>query len=153
MSTRRFRLAAVLRVRRAQEDEARAELLRANLRLRAAREDRERTALRYRTLPASPGPVPRAVFVREQAASSLAASSVAAADQQVARAATDATGAFVAWSRAAQRVEALERLAQRRLEEALADEARAEASAVDDLVTARWTAEALVTGARRERVS
>lgn len=153
MTARRFRLATVLRVRQAQEDEARAELLRANLRLRAARDEQERTALRYRTVPTSAGAVPRAVFVREQAVSSLAASTLAAAGQRVARAADEVAGAHVAWSRAAQRVEALERLAQRRVEEALADEARAEASAVDDLVTARWTAAALPGTATGERAS
>ncbi len=149
MTSRRFRLATVLRVRRAQEDEARAELLRANLRLRAARDGHERTALRYRTLPTSTGTVPRSVFVRERAASGLAASTLAAAGQRVARAADEVAGAHVAWSRAAQRVEALERLARRRLDEALADEARAEASAVDDLVTARWTASARTAAGER----
>ncbi|HUZ10054.1 MAG TPA: flagellar FliJ family protein [Acidimicrobiales bacterium] len=140
MSSRRFRLATVLRVRRAQEESARAELLLGNLRMRDNDARRERSALRYRTVPVSTGTIPAAVFRREQATADLAAATLRAAEDRLSQSRAEVAGLTRSWADAAQRVEALERLARRRLGEVMAGEARAESAAVDDLVTARWIA-------------
>jgi flagellar protein FliJ len=140
MSSRRFRLASVLRVRKAQEESARLALLRGNRRLQQAATDRDRSEFRYRTVPVSEGAVPVSVFRREQVTADMAAASMAKAVHQESRARSDAALAQQRWSQAARRVEALERLARRRHDEVLADEARAESASVDDLVTARWIA-------------
>lgn len=144
MTTRPFRLATVLRVRRAQEKSARVDLLWGNRRLQEASGSRDRSALHYRTMPASPGPVPTSVFLREQAASDMAAATLTEANSRLARARAEASAAHSRWSLSARRVEALERLELRRRDEASADEARAEAATVDDLITARWIAAASV---------
>ena len=140
MSSRRFRLATVLRVRRAQEESARAELLLGNLAMRETAARRERAALRYRTVPVSTGTVPVSVYLREQASAALAAATLGEAQDLLSRSRVEVAGLARSWSDAARRVEALERLAHRRLGEVLAGEARAESSAIDDLVTARWIA-------------
>jgi len=150
VSGRAFRLASVLRVRHVQEEIARAELLRGNRVVQQAAVDRERSALHYRTLPVSTGSVPAPVFMREQALAGMAAATLMAADDHLVEARTHAEAAQRSWSEAAQRVEALERLAARRHEEVLAAEARTESASVDDLVTARWIAAESVATSERE---
>jgi flagellar export protein FliJ len=140
MSRRSFRLETVLRVRKAQEETARAELARENGEVRAAAAERDSAAERYRQVPVSSGAVAATVFQREAATADLAAASLLDARSHLSLAEAEAAVALRRWREAAQRVEALERLALRRLEEARAEEARHESAAVDDLVTARYIA-------------
>jgi flagellar export protein FliJ len=140
MSKRSFRLETVLRVRKAQEETARAELARENGEVRAAAAERDSAAERYRQVPVSSGAVAATVFQREAATADLAAASLLDARSHLSLAEAEAAVALRRWREAAQRVEALERLALRRLEEARAEEARHESAAVDDLVTARYIA-------------
>jgi flagellar export protein FliJ len=140
MSRRTFRLEAVLRVRRAQEETARAVLSRENARLVQAKAQRERCARRYRELPVSAGAVSESVFRREAATSDLAAATLLEANDALSLAEAEAAVALRAWRDAAQRVQALERLEARRLEEVLAEEARHETMTTDELVTSRYIA-------------
>jgi flagellar export protein FliJ len=153
MSSRRFRLASVLGVRRAQEESARLDLWRGNRRVQEATADRERSEFRYRTVPVSEGAIPASVFLREQVTAEMAAATLAEAVHQLSRARSDAALAQQRWSQAARRVEALERLARRRHDEVMADEARAESASVDDLVTARWIAAENADATNRGMVS
>jgi len=140
MSKRSFRLDTVLRVRKAQEETARAELARENREVRAAATERDNAAQRYREVPVSSGAVAASVFQREAATADLAAATLLDARSHLSLAEAEAAVALRQWREAAQRVEALERLELRRREEARAEEARQESSAVDDLVTARYIA-------------
>jgi flagellar FliJ protein len=133
-----FRLATVLRVRRAQEESARARLLRGNRRVQQAAESHDRSVLHYRMVPQSNGAVAATVFRRERAASDLAAATLAHAGTQLTSAQSQAAVARGQWQEAAQRVEALERLERRVQEDARVDAARTEANAVDELVTSRF---------------
>jgi flagellar FliJ protein len=137
-----FRLATVLRVRRVQEEQARAELLRGNRAAREAHRAWERSTEHYRNVPVSTGPVAAATFRREIAAADMAAATLATSAARLTSARAEAESAFGVWRQAAQRVEALERLEQRRRDEELAAESRRETAAVDELVTARFTAAA-----------
>jgi flagellar export protein FliJ len=140
VSKRSFRLETVLRVRKAQEETARAELARENGEVRAATAEVDDAAQRYRQVPVSSGAVAASVFQREAATADLAAASLLDARSHLSLAEAEAAVALRRWREAAQRVEALERLELRRLEEARVEEARHESAAVDDLVTARYIA-------------
>jgi flagellar export protein FliJ len=140
MSKRSFRLETVLRVRRAQEESARADLARENRQVHAATSGRDRAAQRYREVPVSSGAVAASVFQREAASADLAAATLLDAHSRLSLAEAEAAVALRQWREAAQRVEALERLELRRLEELRAEDARQESASVDDLVTARYIA-------------
>ncbi|MDA8291442.1 MAG: hypothetical protein M0Z33_07185 [Actinomycetota bacterium] len=133
-----FRLASVLRLRRAEEEQARERLQLANTRLRERILARDAEAARYRALVAR-APAEDADGLRtEMHTASLAAATVDAARRSVATAASDVALAQIEWQVAARRVEILERLDDRRRMEHLAEEGRAEVAVVDDLVTARF---------------
>jgi flagellar FliJ protein len=140
VSKRAFRLETVLRVRRAQEESARADLARENRQVQAASSGRDQAAQHYREVPVSSGPVAASVFQREAATADLAAATLLDAHVRLSLAEAQAAVALRQWREAAQRVEALERLELRRLEELRTDDARREAASVDDLVTARYIA-------------
>jgi flagellar export protein FliJ len=140
VSKRTFRLETVLRVRRAQEETARAELARENREVHSAATGRDTAAQRYREVPVSSGPVAVSVFQREAASADLAAATLLDAHTRLSLAEAQAAVALRQWREAAQRVEALERLELRRLEELRTDDARRESASVDDLVTARYIA-------------
>jgi flagellar export protein FliJ len=140
VSKRTFRLETVLRVRRAQEESAKADLARENRQVHEASAGRDQAAQRYREVPVSSGAVAASVFQREAASADLAAATLLDAHVRLSLAEAQAAVALRQWREAAQRVEALERLELRRLEEARADEARHETASVDDLVTARYIA-------------
>jgi flagellar protein FliJ len=140
VSKRSFRLDTVLRVRRAQEESARADLARENRQVQAASSGRDQAAQRYREVPVSSGPVAASVFQREAASADLAAATLLDAHVRLSLAEAQAAVALRQWREAAQRVEALERLEQRRLDEVRTEDARREAASVDDLVTARYIA-------------
>jgi flagellar protein FliJ len=133
----RFRLAAVLRVRQAEEEQAAEALRRANTRVRELLAVRDEEAARYRSLAVASGPMTATELRQERAVAALVADTVAAADQAAMTAAANAALAQVAWSEAARRVTVLERLDERRRAEHADDERRAEITEVDDLVTAR----------------
>jgi len=140
MSKRSFRLETVLRVRRAQEESARADLARGNRQVHAATSGRDQAAQRYREVPVSSGAVAASVFHREAASADLAAATLLDAHARLSLAEAEAAVALRQWREAAQRVEALERLELRRLEELRVEDARQESASVDDLVTARYIA-------------
>jgi flagellar FliJ protein len=140
MSRRAFRLETVLRVRKAQEESARADLSRENRQVHDAATGRDRTEQRYRAVPRSSGPVSSSVFQREVATADLAAASLVEANVRLSLAEAKAAVALRQWRAAAQRVEALERLEQRRLEELRLEDNRRETAATDELVTARYIA-------------
>jgi len=138
MTATRFRLEAVLRIRRVYEESARQQLFADNQRARAADAERERRAARYRSVPRSDAPVSPLAFRRERAVAELAAEALHAAETELASAIAQMALSRARWSDAAMRVEALERLERRHAEELHLDELRHELATVDDLVTARW---------------
>lgn len=134
----RFRLESVLRLRQAQEAQARDVLAAANAELRAALAARDAEARRYAGLPRPLGAMTADLLRQEHAAAALVAATLVHAQQVVSAAAARAAEAQVAWSAAAQRVAVLERLDERRRLEH-ADEARGrEIAEIDDLVTSRF---------------
>jgi flagellar biosynthesis chaperone FliJ len=136
-----FRLEAVLRARRAQEDAARQELARANLALVEAQQRADAEHARVRSLGAPTGIVDLLQDRQDRVWRSLAADTAHDARRRCEDLAVAAAVKQAAWREAAQRVAALERLdARRRAEHAVAV-ARAEAVAVDDLVTHRFDRE------------
>lgn len=142
MSRFRFRLEGVLRVRRAEESDARAALVTANVRLRQALEDRDRADVRYRQLLEGEERAGTfATFVRQRLEAGLSADRLELARRAATLAAGDAALAQVSWTKAARRVSVLERLEERRRVEHAEEENRAEVRAVDDLVAARWVSE------------
>ena len=139
MSRYRFRLETVLRVRRAEEFDAKATLLRANTRLRAALEARQRAQQRYRDVVESQsvsGSVEQ--LRRDRWHAEVAARALSEAQREAMRMAGEAALAQVDWAQAARRVAVLERLDLRRRAEHADRERRAEVGVVDDLVTARY---------------
>ncbi|HUY30727.1 MAG TPA: flagellar FliJ family protein [Acidimicrobiales bacterium] len=136
-----FRLAAVLRLRRAEEEHARGRLASANHRLRECILERDAQSERYRTIASVSSATSLEALRSEQSTASLAAAVVTGAKRSVANAAADAALAQVAWQGSARRVEILERLDRRRRDEHAEAESRAEIATVDDIVTARYVAE------------
>lgn len=142
MSRFRFRLEGVLRVRRAQESDARTALAAANAHLRQRLEAREEAHLHYRQMVGRQRPACTvAALASDRLDAALAADRLDAAARAVTRAAGDAAVAQVSWTQAARRVSVLERLEERRRAEHADVESRAEVRAVDDLVTSRWVSE------------
>lgn len=139
-----FRLEAVLRLRRAEEGQARDALAAANAELRGALVARDAVAGRYAALPRPLGAMTAESLRREHADASLAAASLAAAQQIVSAAAARAAATQLAWSAAAQRVAVLERLDERRRAEHADEWRRHEATELDDLVTSRYVSGAIV---------
>ncbi len=146
MKRYRFRLEAVLRARRAQEDMARQELARANRTLQAADDLLRAEQDRYRALAAPSGTVDVAGELGERQRRELVAAAAHEAGLRREDLAVAAAVQQAAWREAAQRVAALERLdARRRADHELALN-RSVAAEIDDLVTSRFTPEA---GSRR----
>jgi flagellar FliJ protein len=134
----RFRLEQVLRIRRLQEDQAKAELLGANRLAHEAATRVEERLQEYRGRAFPDGPQPYETFERALFMLDAAASAV-----DVARARHVAACDIVAerrdeWAAARMRVGALERLEERRREEHALEARRDEDRLVDDLVVARY---------------
>jgi len=138
VSRYRFRLEQVLRVRRAEEEVARQALQRANRALHNALAVHQEHVERYLHLARSLGPMPLDAFHQEQISATLAAATVAASEVRLAEIQAETDRHRDAWFGAAQRVQALERLDERRRQEHIADEYLKEIATVDDLVAARW---------------
>lgn len=134
----RFRLEQVLRVRRAEEEVARQALQMANRRVQSAEATRRLHAERYARRGHAVGPMPLDAFHQERSSSTLAAEALASAAARLDEARTDAAAHRERWVLAAQRVQALERLDERRRQEHAAEENVQEIATVDDLVAARW---------------
>jgi flagellar FliJ protein len=137
MKRYRFRLEPVLRVRRTQEDVARAQLLAAQAavaaqeQLLAARSDAYAAAL-------TPGGAqPCAEFLAAQAHRSALGAAVLEQRRRLLEAGEDAQHARLAWSAAAVRVGALERLDERARREHAAAVLKEDELAVDELVVSR----------------
>lgn len=142
MSRYRFRLETVLRVRRAEESDAKGALLRANARLRAALDARDQAQQRYRDVVESQslsGSVEQ--LRRDRWHAEVAARALSDAQREAMRVAGEAALAQVDWAQAARRVAVLERLDLRRRSEHAEGERRAEVGVVDDLVTARYVSD------------
>jgi flagellar FliJ protein len=131
MKRRAFRLASLLRVRRAQEDQAAAELARAAAeRLQASqRAERQRRQLaEHRT--------PEAATSNEWMASVAARAALSAASRQADAVVTDAddrvSQATAVWQQARRDERTLERLEQRHDEQVAAEQARREQLTIDE---------------------
>jgi len=137
MKRYRFTLDQVLRVRRIQEEQARAAV---GLARRDVDDAAARTQARldsYRGGAGAAGAVPVGRFLADRARHELQADLVAAAQRHEDGARRALDGAVTAWSQAAQRVKGLERLEERRREEHAADARKAEELEVEDIVSAR----------------
>lgn len=143
-----FRLAAVARLRRAEQEVARNALAVANAALRARLVERDAEAERYRTIASQHAATTPAGLSAERNDAELALERLRAAEQRVAEAASTAAIAQVTWLAAHQRVAALERLEARQREEHALAMSREEAALLDDLSTARYLADRASGGAR-----
>lgn len=133
----RFRLEPVLRVRRMQEDAARGELLAATA---AIRVQEQRLAERTEAYELSLKPSETqtcADFLFEQSRRSSFAAAVLEQRGQVREAQTQAAQAREAWSEAAARVGALERLDERQRSEHTAQMQKEDELTTDELVVSR----------------
>jgi flagellar FliJ protein len=142
-----FRLETVLRLRRAEEEQAQAALRGANNRLRQLLAERDTEADRYRRVAAEHGATSIEGFRAEQLAAELAARSLAAAGRAAATAAADAALAQVHWMGTHRALATLERLEARHREEYVESERRAESVVLDDIATAAFVRERAAAGA------
>ncbi len=137
MKRYKFRLEQVLRVRRMEEEQARASLLAANAQLHTAGQRlRDRTE-RYHTMVAPIGPSQLTEFLAWRQRREAAATALLAAGQAVDSATVQVAERRDGWSAAAAKVTALERLDERRRAEHAAEAAREFDQEIDDLVTSR----------------
>jgi len=142
MSRYRFRLETVLRVRRVEEEGAKHALRAANMALAAAIDQRDHARARYRAFADAERDVCTLdELLDARLRAGLLADEVARCAGQAMDAARAAALARAQWSFAARRVAILERLCERRRAEHVAEELRAEAAIVDDIVTSRYLAE------------
>ncbi len=140
MKRYQFRLAAVARLRRAEQDVARNALVVANVTLRARLLERDAALERYRTIAARNDAATPSALLTERNDASLALERLRDAEQRVVEAATAAALTQVAWVSAHQRVAALERLEARQREEHALAMSREDAALLDDVSTARYLA-------------
>jgi flagellar protein FliJ len=129
----RFRLETVLRVRRLEEDAARAGLLAANRAVAQACAGRDRALTHYRGLPAELGPSSTADLRRNRQRAELAAAVLTARQAALDEAAREVVRTREHWMEAVSRVKVLERLDQRRREEHRLEAERAETRFLDDV--------------------
>jgi flagellar FliJ protein len=132
-----FRLDQVLRVRRMEEEQARASLLAANAEVRRAGEQLRARTERYHTMVAPTGPSQLTEFLAWRQLHQAAAAAVIDAGTAVAAADASAAERRDGWSAAAAKVTALERLDERRRAEHAAEAQREFDQEIDDLVTSR----------------
>ena len=138
MKRYKFRLEQVLRVRRVQEEQARAELQAANREVARAEDLLDTRFDRYRNLAAPAGALPTSGFLAVRDRAELVAAGVVAAGalRQAARA--EAAERRAAWSAAATRVTGLERLDDRRRAEHTVEVIREEDREADEVVVTRF---------------
>lgn len=138
MKRYRFRLEPVLRVRRIEQDTARAAMAAAARSLDAAEELLHRSVSRYRTVPLVDGPHDATGWLARRASAERAAAAVVRAGIEREQAAALLDRERDALRDARQRVSALERLDERRREEHALAAQRQEDVDVDELVTGRY---------------
>jgi flagellar FliJ protein len=134
----RFRLEAVLRVRRLQEDVARAALAEATTAVAAAEAEQARARSWLDDLRAQPPPAGAAAWEAARCVQLAAADELAARGTDVDAARAEQRARQAALAEARTRVRALERLDERRRAEHALEVARQDERAVDDLVTSRY---------------
>lgn len=137
MKRYRFRLDPALRVRRTQEDLARAALLAATTAAVLQEREVERQTAAYTAALTAHGIRPCADFLFEQAHRAALGASVLRQRELLAAARADVDAARAAWSDAAARVGALERLDERARAEHRLQSDREDQLTSDELVTAR----------------
>jgi flagellar biosynthesis chaperone FliJ len=137
MKRYRFRLEQVLRVRRLQEEQARNEVGLARRAAEAAMAERRARSDAYQQRIEDTGPASTTVFLTRRAIGGYAARSVVESEVAEREAMAASAARLAAWSVAAGRVTALERLDERRRDEHRSEALREQEKAVDDLVLAR----------------
>ena len=133
-----FRLQPVLRLRRSEEDRARAALLAAVAQLGAEKD--ELTVRRDACLsrPPLPSGATSAQFLQEQAVRAALARSGGEQERRLRAVDEQREVARLEWSRTAERVGALERLEERQRAEHRAEELREDDRSTDELVVSRY---------------
>lgn len=144
----RFSLESVLRARRAQEEVARQHLAEANHRVQRAWAAHRATVDAYRAVVVTAGAADHATFLAARAHEVRMAESVERARRSAVEAEVEASTLYAAWVEAGKQVASLERLEQRRRAEWEAEALRQEATAVDDVVAARWAGAGAERGER-----
>ena len=137
MKRYRFRLETVLRVRRREEETARALLAAATAAVSAQERLLVERETAYENALNASGLQPCADFLYEQQSRSAHASAVLEQRQRVREAYDDAARVRSAWSAAAARVGALERLDERQRSEHAAQALKEEELTTDELVVSR----------------
>ena len=132
-----FRLEAVLRIRRLQEDQVRARLIAANRDIQLATLKVQERQQRYDTLPRPFGPTSHEELERSWFTLDAAAGAIAFADDERLAAIAIAEEIRTEWLAARQRTEILGRLRERAREEWVIAARRDEDRLVDELVVAR----------------
>src|SRR5438067_2235792 len=138
MKTYKFPLETALRVRRAQEDLAKAELARANARVSEAVAMVDARMEHYGALPMAAGAGPTSAFLAGRFRQETAAAAIVAARVARVAALQDAEALRLVWSKKAQDVSVLERLDGRRRAEHAAEAARQEEIEVDNIIVGRF---------------
>jgi flagellar FliJ protein len=134
----RFRLEGVLRVRRIQQDQARAALLAANVAVATAAQRVAERRDYYVTRARPTGVQTYAAMERTMFTLDSAAGAIAWAENERAIAAAEAVQRRAAWAEAEQRVRALERLRIQALDQHALAERREETRAADEIATAGY---------------
>jgi flagellar FliJ protein len=132
----RFRLEAVLRVRRIEEERAMGELLAANRALAAAEAELDRRLDHYRTVTGAEGMVSQEAYLVARARQDAAAAAVVAAGAARLAAEAEAERMRAIWAACATRVRALERLDERRRDEHAGEVLREEIIVLDEVASA-----------------
>ncbi len=138
MNRYRFRLEQVLRVRRIEEEHARGDVLLARGDVARAEQVLEARREGYRSFRPRTGPVSAAEAVADRTSHRLKAEAVASSAERVAAAEEVLAERVVQWQGRAQRVQALERLDERRRHDHALEVQRDDDKVVDDLVVARF---------------
>jgi flagellar export protein FliJ len=133
----RFRLDAVLRVRRIQEELARQDLALANREQAQARQHLERRAALHAGRPSGPSEETSDAFLARRSASAVSAAAVSAARANWQMAVDAAAIRREGWAGAKSRLRSLERLDERHRELHDLDAARDEQRELDDLSSGR----------------
>lgn len=132
-----FRLEAVLRVRRIEEERAMAALLAANRALTEAEAELERRLAHYRQVGAPQGVLAHDQYLKVRSRQDAAAAGVVAAGATRVMAEAEVARARDLWASAATKVKALERLDDRRRQEHAAAGLREEIVVLDEVAAAR----------------
>lgn len=149
VSSGRFRLEAVLRVRRIQEDSERGALRRAHSARELARASEEEARLHYGQLPQTLGYSGLDEFLAERARAGRAAEALALRGLAVRSAEQAVDERRRRWSDAAARVSMLERLEDRHRRAREAEIDRREVQAVEELASVRFLRAQAVEEAKR----